>query len=148
MWRKLVDKNYSISAVADLTLEITKRVHFLKEVEIIRKNTENEIDQLKINEDSNFYLKFKKYDNESDFLYLNSQQACHSLCPPSCEYEQFPEIFLQKQDCVFDKKAAYVYIQWSSPTFDQISFQENICLTEALGESMFALNACKIVIAN
>lgn len=138
MWRKLVDKNHKINAIADLTLEITKRANFLKETEILSKNSGNQMDQLKINDDLNFYHKFKKYNNESDFLYKTSQQACHAVCPSNCELEQFPEILVQKYD-YSNSKAAYVFIQWSAPTFDQISFQENICLTEALGESKFIL---------
>lgn len=138
MWRKLVNKNHSINALADLTLEITKRVHFLKEVELLHKNQNDQSKDSTV--DSNFYLKFKKYDDDSDFLYKTSQQTCHSLCPNSCELEQFPEILVQKYDYPGDDKAAYVVIQWSSPTYDQISFQENIGFTEAVGECEFAQN--------
>lgn len=132
MWRKLVDANHTINAVADLTLEITQRVHFLKEIEFLRRNHGNSGDRSKINE--SFYLKFKQYDDDSDFVYMTSQQVCYSLCPSSCKFEQFPEILVQKQDYKFDIKAAYVFIQWSSPTFDRISYRESIGMTEALGE--------------
>lgn len=132
MWRKLVDKNHSINAVADMTLEITQRVHFLKEVEILKRNHGNNFDSSNINE--SFYLKFKKYDDDSDFVYITSQQVCYNLCPSSCKFEQFPEIMVQKQDYGYDSKAAYVFIQWSAPTFDRISYKESIGLTEAIGE--------------